>query len=57
MGIGVDFIFPNVGLQTGFVFLCLEEERNINQHMKDFMRNRDKSLPSHRLLETKYGKC
>lgn len=46
-------MFPNVGLETGFVFVCLQEGRNINQHRKDLMRAKEKSLPLHRLLETK----
>ena len=33
---------------------CLQEGRNINQHRKDLMRAKEKSLLLHRLLETKY---
>lgn len=50
-------IFPNLSLCTVFVFLCLEEERDINHNMKDFERYKGKSLLSHRLWETAYRKC
>lgn len=49
-----DFIFPKLGFDTDFVFLCSEEERNTNQNVKDFMSYKKKFLPSSRLLEIKY---
>lgn len=57
VGMDDDFIFPNSSLCTVFVFLCLEEERDINHNMKDFERYKGKSLLSHGLWEAKYRKC
>lgn len=49
--------FSKRGFTDSFVFLCLKEERDTNYNRKDFMRYKEKSLPSHRLLETKCWRC